>query len=80
TFASAIAVLKPDTLTSASTTVHSQVLDLKAEAKLDPEIQYSIPPDLEQTDSPSGIFLTGATGFVGSYLLSELLQQTQADI
>lgn len=30
--------------------------------------------------SPAAIFLTGATGFLGAFLLHELLQQTQADI
>ncbi|WP_121968876.1 amino acid adenylation domain-containing protein [Leptolyngbya sp. BC1307] len=30
--------------------------------------------------TPNAIFLTGATGFLGAFLLYELLQQTQADI
>jgi thioester reductase-like protein len=33
-------------------------------------------PDKE----PTAIFLTGVTGFIGAFLLEELLQQTQADI
>jgi amino acid adenylation domain-containing protein/thioester reductase-like protein len=54
-------------------------INLKAEAVLDhtiyPEgVTYN--PDV----SPSAIFLTGANGFLGSFLLYELLQQTQADI
>lgn len=32
------------------------------------------------TDGPSGIFLTGATGFLGAYVLKELLIRTSADI
>lgn len=54
-------------------------INLKAEAVLDPTIHpegITYNPDV----SPSVIFLTGATGFLGSFLLYELLQQTQADI
>ncbi|NJO96370.1 MAG: amino acid adenylation domain-containing protein [Pleurocapsa sp. CRU_1_2] len=54
-------------------------INLKAEAVLDPTIHpggVTYNPDV----SPSVIFLTGATGFLGSFLLYELLQQTQADI
>lgn len=54
-------------------------INLKAEAVLDPAIYpegVSYNPDV----SPGVIFLTGATGFLGSFLLYELLQQTQADI
>ncbi|MBD1945566.1 amino acid adenylation domain-containing protein, partial [Coleofasciculus sp. FACHB-712] len=54
-------------------------LNLDAEAVLDPTIRPdSIPVEL--VTEPSCIFLTGATGFLGAFLLSELLQQTQADI
>jgi amino acid adenylation domain-containing protein/thioester reductase-like protein len=70
-------------------------LDLNAEAVLDPTIRPDIPnPPTANLPSPrrggvggevieaepSCIFLTGATGFLGAFLLSELLQQTQADI
>ncbi|NBD34147.1 MAG: amino acid adenylation domain-containing protein [Cyanobacteria bacterium] len=72
-FASAIAAAVPNP-------VDTPPLDLKAEAQLDPTIQYSLPPNWAKVESPSAIFLTGATGFVGSYLLSELLQQTNADV
>lgn len=54
-------------------------INLKAEAVLDPTIgteSVTYNPDV----SPGAIFLTGATGFLGSFLLYELLQQTQADI
>lgn len=54
-------------------------INLMAEARLDPAIH---PQGLSYTpiDQPAAIFLTGATGFLGAYLLHELLQQTQADI
>ena len=57
----------------------TQQLDLKAEVNLDSSIQF------EQSLSknvlePKAILLTGATGFLGAYLLEELLQKTRADI
>ncbi len=56
-----------------------QAVDLKAEAVLAPSIR---PEDLtfEYVSQPSAIFLTGATGFLGAFLLKELLEQTRADI
>jgi amino acid adenylation domain-containing protein/thioester reductase-like protein len=59
--------------------VTEDAINLKAEAVLDPTIRpegITYNPDV----SPTAIFLTGATGFLGSFLLYELLQQTQADI
>jgi acyl carrier protein len=59
--------------------VEEDAIDLKAEAVLDSTIRPNgIPynPDI----APTTIFLTGATGFLGAFLLYELLQQTQADI
>jgi amino acid adenylation domain-containing protein/thioester reductase-like protein len=56
-----------------------EAINLKTEAVLDPTIHpdgITYNPDV----SPVAIFLTGATGFLGSFLLYELLQQTQADI
>ncbi|MEQ8997811.1 MAG: amino acid adenylation domain-containing protein [Coleofasciculus sp. B1-GNL1-01] len=55
------------------------LLDLKNEIFLDPAIR----PEsilIRHTPQPACIFLTGSTGFVGAFLLNELLQQTQADI
>lgn len=54
-------------------------IDLKAEAVLDPTIcpnGLTYNPDITTT----AILLTGATGFLGAFLLYELLQQTEADI
>ena len=54
-------------------------IDLKAEAVLEPAIHpngLTYNPDV----TPTAILLTGATGFLGAFLLYELLQQTQADI
>jgi thioester reductase-like protein len=55
------------------------VVDLKAEAVLD----YSIRPvtiSFQPVLEPERIFLTGGTGFLGAFLIEELLQQTQATI
>ncbi len=35
---------------------------------------------LEQITEPRAVFLTGATGFLGAFLLGELLQQTSAEV
>lgn len=54
-------------------------VDLQAEVVLDPTIQPRNQPDTPITESVS-FLLTGATGFLGAFLLSELLQQTQATV
>lgn len=57
-------------------------LDLSAEAVLDstirPDTTRLAPP--APCSLPSALLLTGATGFLGAFLLFELLQQTTADI
>ncbi len=54
-------------------------IDLVAEANLDPVIR-----PIDHADSyslnPRTVFLTGATGFLGVFLLHELLQQTSAKV
>lgn len=52
------------------------------ESRLSSEItpESKNPPTREQYTAPKKILLTGATGFVGSFLLRELLDQTQAQI
>jgi myxalamid-type nonribosomal peptide synthetase MxaA len=54
-------------------------LDLDAEATLDAAIipLSSVPVNVA---TASAVFLTGATGFLGVFLLAELLEQTQAKI
>jgi amino acid adenylation domain-containing protein/thioester reductase-like protein len=54
-------------------------VNFKAEAVLDLNIypQGALAKDISQ---PNHIFLTGATGFLGAFILHELLQQTQAKI
>ena len=54
-------------------------VDFAAEAVLDSAIQPEGLP-YDPTTPPVAIFLTGATGFLGAFLLHELLQRTQADI
>jgi amino acid adenylation domain-containing protein/thioester reductase-like protein len=62
-----------------SNSITNNILDLSTEAVLDSEIQ---PQSLafDDVSEPKCIFLTGATGFIGTYLLYELLQCTTADI
>jgi thioester reductase-like protein len=54
-------------------------VDLEAEAVLEPNICYNHSLS-EDWQTPESIFLTGGTGFLGVYLLYELLQQTTAKI
>ena len=64
---------------SSTVAITNPSLDLKAEAVLDPAITAEGKP-IEFITEPACVFLTGATGFLGAFLLDELLQQTQADI
>jgi amino acid adenylation domain-containing protein/thioester reductase-like protein len=52
---------------------------LQANVVLDSSVQAKASP-AKISISPAAIFLTGGTGFVGTFLLSELLQRTQANI
>lgn len=53
------------------------VRELLADANLDPAIR----PTADRVHgAPESIFLTGATGFLGSFLLEQLLRQTRARI
>lgn len=62
-----------------STSSQKETIDLNAEAILDPTIS---PENInfEWDREPSHILLTGATGFLGTHLLNDLLNQTQANI
>ena len=64
---------------SSSSFSPSETLDLEAEAVLEPSIQFDLPLS-ENIDNPKAILLTGATGFIGPYLLEELLKKTSANI
>ena len=61
--------------------LNSSFIDVEAETRLAPDIR---PASLSFSNSaitePSAIFLTGSTGFLGAFLLDELLKQTAADI
>ena len=54
------------------------VADLSADVILDPVIRADGPAVVAET--PSRMLLTGATGFLGAFLLQELLERTAADI
>lgn len=53
--------------------------DINAEVVLDPAIRPATRLSEAKTE-PACILLTGATGFLGAFLLRDLLQQTQAEI
>ncbi|MBW4687497.1 MAG: thioester reductase domain-containing protein [Komarekiella atlantica HA4396-MV6] len=54
-------------------------MDWNAEVVLDPTICLGN-RQVELVTEPAAIFLTGATGFLGAFLIQELLDKTQADI
>lgn len=67
-------------ITMMTETDENPAIDLEAEAVLEDSIQ-----PLDNTtglviEAPKAVLLTGATGFLGVYLLYELLLQTQADV
>ena len=64
---------------SNNTITRKTIADLQAEAVLDPTIRPEAVPR-DYTTEPASILLTGATGFLGAFLLDELLQKTLADI
>ncbi|OQW91230.1 MAG: hypothetical protein BWK78_05190 [Thiotrichaceae bacterium IS1] len=74
-----------ETLKALSTADNRPLLpavDLNTEIHLDPTIEgrgLSRPP-VDSVTSSEAIFLTGATGFLGVYLLGDLLHQTVAQI
>lgn len=81
-----LAERKAEILEFLSKRVHSQRTShekisafFKAEAVLDSTIYPEATPT-QVTAAPKYLFLTGATGFLGAFLLNELLQQTQADV
>ncbi len=62
-----------------STVTPIREVDWEAEVRLEPAIRVT--DQLETpTARPARVLLTGATGFLGAYLLRELLQQTDAEI
>src|SRR5947209_20254893 len=57
----------------------TEEVDFAAEARLDPSIQFPHPLSRHPLE-PRHAFLTGATGFTGVYLLTEILNTTPATV
>ncbi|MGV0104067.1 Polyketide synthase thioester reductase subunit HglB [Nostoc sp. DSM 114160] len=66
-------------VTTSNANTAPSVLDLGAEAVLDPTIHPSAASNVA-IGEPKNIFLTGGTGFLGAFIIRELLQETNANI
>jgi thioester reductase-like protein len=64
---------------TSTATPNNFTVNLQDEVVLDPRI-YPASPSFHFTAFPNNIFLTGGTGFLGAFLIYELLEQTTADI
>ncbi len=53
--------------------------EMRAEVELDPTIGFGAPLK-DAAAPPANIFLTGATGFLGAFLVDETLKQTKANL
>jgi amino acid adenylation domain-containing protein/thioester reductase-like protein/non-ribosomal peptide synthase protein (TIGR01720 family) len=53
--------------------------ELRGDAVLDPALRPARPPAARGAE-PAAVLLTGASGFLGAYLLAELLRQTRANV
>jgi amino acid adenylation domain-containing protein/thioester reductase-like protein len=75
----ATAVEKIQAEPGAESDLASEPIDWDAEVKLDPDIRVTADL-LTPATSPARVLLTGATGFLGAYLLRELLRKTSASV
>ncbi|WP_019854042.1 amino acid adenylation domain-containing protein [Actinopolyspora mortivallis] len=57
----------------------NETVDFWAETRLDPELRFDAPA-VENPNDPEMVLLTGATGFLGAYLLDRLVRRTRATV
>ena len=60
-----------------------RTIDIPAHLCIDLQLDPAIQPDapmVEHWDNPTAVFLTGATGFLGAYLVQELMVRTHATV
>ncbi|ASU77501.1 hypothetical protein CDG81_03340 [Actinopolyspora erythraea] len=57
----------------------NETVDFWAETRLDPELRFDAPV-VENPNDPGTVLLTGATGFLGAYLLDRLVRRTRATV
>jgi thioester reductase-like protein len=72
-------VLAGDTDAGAATAASTGGVDLRAQVRLDDDI-HPAAQTAAVTDDPREVFLTGATGFLGAFLLRDLMRSTTATI
>ena len=65
---------------AAASAAEEEALDLAAEARLAADIRPAPGAHVHSVAHPQHILLTGATGFVGAFLLAQLLSTTQASV
>ncbi|NYH77707.1 amino acid adenylation domain-containing protein/thioester reductase-like protein [Actinopolyspora biskrensis] len=68
-----------DELPAGTAPVANETVDFWAETRLDPALRFDAPP-VENRNDPGTVLLTGATGFLGAFLVDRLVRHTRATV